>query len=65
MGFRLPQPRVRRDNVSRWHFSWDDLREVQVMVQRADARAEDRALRRPREAYRESREQEQEREIEE
>ena len=58
--FQLPRPRVRRDNVSRWYVPWDDLREVQAMIQRADARAEDRALHRAREAYRESREQNQE-----
>ena len=60
MGFQLPQPRVRRDNVSRWYIPWDELREVQAMVQRADARAEDQTLRRAREAYQESREQEHE-----
>ncbi len=58
MAFRLPQPRVRRDNVSRWYVPWEELRDVQAMIQRADARAEDRALRRAREAYQESREQE-------
>ena len=67
MAFRLPTLRTRRDDVSRWHFSQTNLCEVREATARADAervdyvwREEDWALRLPREAYEESKEQEKE-----
>jgi hypothetical protein len=45
---------------SRWYIPYGELRDVQSAIERADADAEPKVLRRAREAYEESREGEDE-----